>query len=54
MTVCVCYLATSWRRRDPPAWVVALTGIALGLGLFLLALALVVTAKLAQHLRAIP
>ncbi len=27
-----------WQRRDPSAWVVALVGMALGLGLFLMTL----------------
>jgi hypothetical protein len=32
-------LLASWRRRDPKAWVVALVGMALGIGVFLLMLA---------------
>jgi len=34
-------LLADWRRRDPKPWVVALLGMALGLGILLFQLALV-------------
>ncbi|MBV9777635.1 MAG: hypothetical protein JO143_11350 [Acetobacteraceae bacterium] len=36
-------------RRDPPAWVVVLAGMALGLGLFLLAVALLAGVYVAEQ-----
>jgi len=38
-----------WRRRDPKPWVVALVGMALGLGLFLMALAWVGALRLLAY-----
>jgi len=38
-----------WRRRDPKAWVIALVGMALGLGLFLMTLALVGALRLVAY-----
>ena len=43
-------LISVWQSHDPPAWVAALVGMALGLGLFLLALALLAAFSLAGHL----
>jgi hypothetical protein len=43
-------LVASWRNRDPPGWAVALIGMALGLGLFVFALALLGALYLAQEL----
>src|ERR1700722_4309467 len=36
-----------WRRRDPKPWVVALIGVALGFGLFVLLLSLVALTRIA-------
>jgi hypothetical protein len=38
-----------WRRRDPKPWVVALVGMALGLGTFLFMLAVVGVLRLAAY-----
>jgi len=38
-----------WRRRDPPPRVVALVGMALGLGLFLVLLAMVGMLRLVAY-----
>jgi hypothetical protein len=38
-----------WRRRDPRAWVIALVGMALGLVLFLMQLALVGALRVVGH-----
>jgi hypothetical protein len=42
-------LLAIWRRRDPRAWVVALVGMALGLGLFLVMLAWVGALRLVAY-----
>ena len=44
-------LLAAYRSRDPPISIVVLIGMALGLGVLLLALALVVAAHLAQYFR---
>ncbi len=48
-------IVADWRRRDPQTWVIVLVGLALGLCLFLIQLALVgvfrVVAYLAKSLR---
>jgi hypothetical protein len=42
-------LLALWRRRDPKAWIVALVGMAMGLGLFLLMLGLVGALRLVAY-----
>ena len=42
-------LLALWRRRDPKAWIVALVGMAMGLGLFLLMLGLVGSLRLVAY-----
>jgi hypothetical protein len=42
-------LLALWRRRDPKAWIVALVGMAMGLGLFLLMLGLVGAFRLVAY-----
>lgn len=42
-------LLAIWRRRDPRAWGVALVGMALGLGLFLVMLAWVGALRLVAY-----
>ena len=43
-------LLAIWRRRDPKAWVVALVGMALGLCLFLIQLALLGALRLVAYI----
>lgn len=38
-----------WPGYDPPLWLLVLVGLALGFGVFLVALALVTAAYLVQH-----
>jgi hypothetical protein len=42
-------LLALWRRPDPKAWIVALVGMAMGLGLFLLMLGLVGALRLVAY-----
>ena len=42
-------LLANWRRRNPAPWVVALLGMALGLGLFLFQLALAGTFRFVAY-----
>ena len=43
-------LLAIWRRRDPQPWVVALLGMAMGLGLFLMLLAWIAALRLVADL----
>jgi len=42
-------LLADWRRRDPKVWVIALVGMALGFGLFLLQLTLIGVFRLVAY-----